>query len=496
MRLRKVVRQVFWGIGFLILLAGFSGVTWAADQKTLEDTERSIKQQQEQLKAQREALEAQERQLKAQAEALEELKARVEGMAKEQAAAETPSETEKSVQDSKEELRIAKAHDDSAARNQKVRGIDLAKEEDRHTSKGTHFNIPNTGTVVTVSGYVKGSVIHDFDKIASPAKFITKDIVVNGQPPGEPSHRTTFTANASRFIIGSSTPTDIGKLTTLISMDFFGNSTDASPDPRLRQAWGQLDDFLAGGGLRAGQSWSTWDDVSALPETMDFEGPNGSQQTRQPLVRWTRDFQDTYTLWIAVEDPDYSIENGDNKTNWPDTIVSLNWHGGWGHLKPAFMGRVIKGDSVGGNTDTKFGWGAQLAGIINVPLLAEKDNFKFQVVYGGGISSYNNDGGFNDAVFDGNDLKAIYSFQGYGAFQHWWLESLRSNAVFGWVDVDNRSVQPGDALDRTLYVAVNLVWSPIKQMDIGGEYLWGQRKNKNDDDGEANRIQFSAKFNF
>ena len=106
------------------------------------------------------------------------------------------------------------------------------------------------------------------------------------------------------------------------------------------------------------------------------------------------------------------------------------------------------------------------------------------------------DGGIDDAVFDGSDLKAIKSFQGYGALQHWWIDSLRSNAVFGYVDVDNRNVQPGDTLERTMYFAGNLVWSPVKEMDIGGEYLWGQRENKNGDVGTARRIQFSTKYLF
>jgi hypothetical protein len=33
-------------------------------------------------------------------------------------------------------------------------------------------------------------------------------------------------------------------------------------------------------------------------------------------------------------------------------------------------------------------------------------------------------------------------------------------------------------------------------MDIGGEYLWGQRDNKNGDVGTARRIQFSTKYLF
>jgi len=489
MKVTKQVTQAFWVISMLILIAGFCNVAGAQDQQTIKQLQQLIEQQQKQLEAQQKALEAQNK-------ALRDLQNRVETLSREEAAVEAKAdETAKLVQEAVQKAREAKAEADRAHRA--AIAVDLEKEEDLHRTQGKTFHVPETKTVLTLSGYVKADVIHDFDKIASPSKFVARQIVVDGQPSGEPSSRTTLSANASRFLIASATPTDIGKLSTLISMDFFGNSTESSPDPRLRQAWGQLDDLFWGGGLRVGQAWSSWDDVPALPETMDFEGPNGSQQTRQPLVRWERDFQKKYTLWVSVEDPDYSIQNGKEKSAWLDTIASLNWHGDWGHLKPALIGRQLRGDSdAGGGDDTAFGWGLQVAGDIKVPWLAKKDNFKFQAVYGAGTGSYNNDGGIDDAVFDDGDLKAIESFQGYGAFQHWWLDSLRSNAVFGYVDVDTRNPQPGDTLERTMYFAGNLVWSPIELMDIGGEFLWGQRDNKNGAVGTARRVQFSTKYLF
>lgn len=380
----------------------------------------------------------------------------------------------------------------------RVSGIDLSKETDRFKDvQGTNIKIPESDTVLTVSGFIRTSFIHDMDQIESPTKFAARHIVVNKESSGEPDNRTTFTANASRFILGSTTPTEIGKLSTFFSWDFDGNTTSSDADLRLRQAWGQLDNLVFGGDVRIGQVWTTWDDLDALPETMDMQGPNGSQQKRQPLIRWACDFNDEYTLWVALEDPDYSFTNGDVESDWPDAVVSLNWHGDWGHLKPALVGRNLRGDADNGGADTAFGWGTQLAGNIKVPLLNDKDNFKFQLVYGEGIGSFNNDGGFDDAIFNGGgDLKTIESFQGFGALQHWWAAGLRSNAVFGWVDVDNRSMQDGDSLDQTLYAAANLVWSPVEKMDIGLEYLWGERKNKNDDVGTAQRVQATAKFNF
>lgn len=49
---------------------------------------------------------------------------------------------------------------------------------------------------------------------------------------------------------------------------------------------------------------------------------------------------------------------------------------------------------------------------------------------------------------------------------------------------------------RTLYAAGNLVWSPLKQVDMGVEYLWGERRNKNGKSVTARRVQATTKFKF
>ncbi|MDQ1333571.1 MAG: hypothetical protein QG552_521 [Thermodesulfobacteriota bacterium] len=473
---------VFCLIFFLVCMMSAWSVALAGDTEAIQRLERIMQVQQQQIEAQEKALTA--------------LEARVTQLTRESSAVqETAGKSKKSVEATQQELDGAIREADMALR--KVEPIDPSREEDRMRDQDfMHFRVPRTETVVTVSGFAEGSVIHDFDAIQSPTEFITSKIVVDGQPPDVPDNRTVFTANASRVVIGSATPTEIGRLSTFISMDFFGNSDSASPAPRLRQAYGQLDDFFLGGSLRVGQSWSTWDDVPSLPETLDFQGPNGAQQSRKPLARWARDFGDSVAFWAAVEDPDSSIENGNSRTRWPDGILALNYHGHWGHLKPAILLRDIRGEDSGGDVQSELGWGTSLSSTINLPILGKKDNLRFQMVYGRGIGSYMNEDGVNDGVLDGGNLKLLPVFSGFGAIQHWWMDGLRSNAVFGWLDMDNQDGESGSALCRTLYLAGNLIWSPVKQMDIGGEILWGQRKNRDSARGAATRIQFSAKYKF
>ena len=78
------------------------------------------------------------------------------------------------------------------------------------------------------------------------------------------------------------------------------------------------------------------------------------------------------------------------------------------------------------------------------------------------------------------------------AYQHYWRDDLRSNIAYRWGQLDNSPTQPGDALRSVQYLAVNLIWRPIPQLDIGAEYLFGQRENKDRIFADANRLQFSA----
>jgi hypothetical protein len=41
-----------------------------------------------------------------------------------------------------------------------------------------------------------------------------------------------------------------------------------------------------------------------------------------------------------------------------------------------------------------------------------------------------------------------------------------------------------------------LIFSPIKRMDVGLEYLWGARRNLDGERGEARQVQFVVIFRF
>ena len=77
-----------------------------------------------------------------------------------------------------------------------------------------------------------------------------------------------------------------------------------------------------------------------------------------------------------------------------------------------------------------------------------------------------------------------------------WPGILRSNMTLSWVDINNFEFQDGSDYNRTLRASINLMYSPVHNVTMGLEYLWGQRINKDKSKGTATQMQFSARYNF
>jgi hypothetical protein len=64
------------------------------------------------------------------------------------------------------------------------------------------------------------------------------------------------------------------------------------------------------------------------------------------------------------------------------------------------------------------------------------------------------------------------------------------------VNVNNRYFQPGSAYARTNRLSANLVFSPIQRIDVGIEYIWGMRENKDGKRGYSDQFQVVGIFRF
>ncbi|MGI9286749.1 MAG: DcaP family trimeric outer membrane transporter [Pseudomonadales bacterium] len=380
--------------------------------------------------------------------------------------------------------------------------IKVVKDEEKAEVGATKLQSGmGAGTTVTFGGYVKTDAIYsdysDGDLAAGSNGrdfYIPSTIPVGGEDedPDLDMH-----AKESRFFL--KTDTDIGgsKLTSYFEMDFLlppgGNErVSNSYNPRLRHAFIKYDGWLLG------QTWSTFQDVGALAENLDFVGPaEGTVFERQPQIRYTQG------PWqLALENPESTITpfgGGDrivtDDNGLPDIVVRYTHTQDWGWLTAAALARQLSvEDSATNIDDDETSFGISVSGKI----LFGKDDLRFMVTGGTGLGRYVGLNVANGAVLDANgDLEAIDSLSGFVSYRHFWSEQWRSNLTLSTFSADNDDdLTGGGATKEAQSVHVNLLFSPNPKFTVGVEYMIATRENEAGDDGDLNRLQFSGKYAF
>jgi hypothetical protein len=496
MRYRRLL-LAGWAIG-LGLLATPSLAQNADSAGQMQDV---IEQQQTQIEAQQKQLEAQQKQLEnlqrsheEQLELLRTLQSQIQSTAAEPArvdpliAAEDP---------------LTQAPIDPELDLPEIRAP--VSQMDRHDvesptgSAVTYFGpaaegmIPGKETSWAVHGLIEFQMFHDTVGINNN-RFDTATIPVDGGPS-----QTKYSVNPSQLAVSSSTPIDNGQLSTWFSIDMNGELT--SPEPRLRIAFGEYVDHSLGLGILVGQTYSTMLDLRAVPETLDFALPAGLWQLRQPLLRVTKAYGDSFIAVFSTETPENVTYTGaDARTEWPDFVAAGTWLTGgnyFSHLRLAALVRDLNAAGPDGSTDSATGWAVSGSTKIWLPFMGERDNLKITAHFGEGYGLAVK-GGHAEGIWDAENssLETIGLFAVYGGLQHFWSEHWRSNLAFGYVENDNPSIATDDTLKSTTYLAADIIWSPFATTRFGFEWLWGEREDENGESGTSNRFLLSSRFQF
>jgi len=355
------------------------------------------------------------------------------------------------------------------------------------------WRLPGTQAALAIGGFVKTDVVYNFDPLQIADRFIVGSIPVGVNETTGDEAQSSITADQSRLNFDLREATDYGTMRAFIEGDFAGNNESF----RLRHAFGQWRRMLAG------KTWSTFVDPEATPEEIDFEGLNARINVRQSQIRYLPKLGEQYELQLALEDPNPEIQNGTGVTRNPDLVLAGRFSPRDRlHVKLSLLAREIRGQSLDGDVEKKYALGTSISGRYMTPRFDSRDSVLFQLNYGKAIGRYVNDLssiGNYDGVFnlDTGKLELFTVTAGYVSLQHWWdTPQLRSNFTFGAVDVDNPGFLGGDAYESTLRFSTNLMWSPIPSIDLGGEYLWGQRENQDGEQGNATQFQFAVRYLF
>ncbi|MBL4801489.1 MAG: porin [Emcibacter sp.] len=357
-------------------------------------------------------------------------------------------------------------------------------------------------TKVSLGGYIKADFIaSSYSRGELGPQNLGRDFYIAGlipvgSGPSESGFDSDLGAKETRFNIKTTTNVNGHDLTTFIEMDFLtgpgGNERlTNSYNPRMRHAFVKYDNFLAG------QTWSTFQDVSALAENLDFVGPaEGTVFIRQTQFRYTSGgFQ------ISVENPETTITpfggggrivSDDGAI--PDFVIRYNKKDSWGHIGIAGILRNLKLNN-GVIDDSTTGWGISLSGKLKV---GAKDDFRFMATGGKGLGRYLGLNTANGAVINAaGELEAIGSYAGFVSYRHFWNDKFRSNLTLSAFKADNNVALTGTGVTKDVYsMHANLLYSPIPKITFGGEYMYAKRTIESSLNGNMHRLQFSAKYAF
>lgn len=357
------------------------------------------------------------------------------------------------------------------------------------------WRIPGSNATLGIGGYVKTSVVYNYDPLEIQDRFIVGSIPVDSASVENAEAQSSITASQSRLNFDLHQATHVGIMRAFIEGDF----AEENDTFRLRHAFGQWRRVLAG------KTWSAFVDTEASPEEIDFEGLNARVNVRQAQVRIMPRYGTDYEFQLSLEDPNPSVQNGQGVTRVPDLVATGRFQPHERlHLKVALLGRQIRAQqepAQGAGIEKSYGWGLSLSGRFNTPMLDQRDSLLLQLNGGTGIGRYINDlasvGDYDGIINPGDgDLELFDVLAGYVSWQHWWRDNLRSNVTLGLVQIDNPGFLDGGAYYKTSRFSSNVIWTPTPSINIGLEYLWGQRENEDGEDGNATQIQAAVKYMF
>ena len=158
------------------------------------------------------------------------------------------------------------------------------------------FRLPGTQDILRIGGYFKTDFIYDLKPAGNTDAFV---------PSSFPIPQTTSVNNANvsiqptRLSLDFGSPLHRSEKGAFMWKPIF--SEVPSTTPRLRHAYAQVKNILIG------QTFTNFMDPDAFPDTLDFQGPNGMVNLRNPQVRYGFALGPRTTFYVSVEKPSSDV---------------------------------------------------------------------------------------------------------------------------------------------------------------------------------------------
>ncbi|MCH7539689.1 MAG: porin [Proteobacteria bacterium] len=410
------------------------------------------------------------------------------------------------------------------------------------------FKLPGSDTSMAIGGQIRSDFIYDFSTNSDAlgaGSFYFSVIPLDGSGGANRDGEFRF-ANRQTFLnITTSTPSEFGEISTFLALNFATTTTRGTNSeftfngfsPKLQEAYGTI------GPILMGQTVSTFLDYSSYPTTLDYFGVAGETWIYQSMIRYTHDLGDGMVLKLALENPEINavgtnvgaavstrtgaliyisdiaqttsvagtatgFTTSGGPDSYPDAVVKLNYDQSWGHLGLGAILRNLEVDNGAGAQDAALGWGTIVG--LWLPTFGD-DSFNAHLIYGEGIGRYVF-GSITDALVRNlvpgqtPDVDPVTVWGFHVGYQHWWTDSIASNAVFGWAhtEIDTADAWGPNGTPVAAFntnediqsVNANVLWYPADPVMIGLEYIFGQRHTIDGQYATASRLQMAFWYSF
>jgi len=323
----------------------------------------------------------------------------------------------------------------------------------------------------------------------------------------------------SRFGAKATLPTSDGDVFAQFEFDMFGVGNFAGETTiRLRHAYGQWKR------IGAGLTNREFMDVDVFPNVLDYWGPNGMLFFRNTQVYYEFYKSGDSNGRVAIENPGASGDSGVltnrfefNNNNIrgrfpaPDLTGHYRQALSYGYFQVGGALRYMAHDDLLPNdpfnlNGHNYGYGISLSGAIKNGVTPKytTNTLHLQFIWGRGVENY-----FNDAPIDvgaepnpGNTVtpvigEALRDIGMVAYLDHYWSEKFSSSVGYSRVAIDNSELQLPLAFRLGQYSTANVLWYPVKNVMMGGEFQWIERRNFSDGfKSHDTRLQFSLRYSF
>lgn len=331
--------------------------------------------------------------------------------------------------------------------------------------------------------------------LSSPSDFVVSRI--SPHAPGNNAQFLTTMRKSSLSFNFVGLPGKMQEYGVYFSVRFNGSSSEYGL--KLHHAYVRFHRFTFG------YTSSLYKDSSAVPFTIDSEGPCSLGGNSNTALTYQKEFKKHYKIGIGMElsETSYTPYAAPAPTSplqsinqrLPDIPLYLQYKKGENHLRLSSMLRCLYyRNPVTQKNHSNFGYGAKLSGVLKTyPLLAY-----FEAQVGSGIASCIQDdsGKGLDMVpnpHENGKLNNSTSWGGFLGIQLNYTPNLFSTVVYSYLrnyidKYDYGQIPYDDQNKYSQYVAGNLIWKASPFISTGIEYLYGRRNLFSGDNYSDNRI--------